>query len=239
MHEAVESLIPAHALGSADPEEARQVAAHVRCCLPCRFLLADYVRLGEELLFAVPLVPAPAHLTDDLRRRLTPPEDIRGRSGRPAWSLSGWGWAALAASLVLLCASNLYWWNRLAAAEASMALQATAIAAVGEASIIRLAGDAPAPGAYGTLTVPTRETVAVLHVYGLPALDPGKVYQVWLIRQGQRDSGGLFTVDARGAGTWIVRAPRPWGEYEAVGVTVEPAGGSQGPTSPRVLGGRL
>ncbi len=239
MHEAVESLIPAHALGSADPEEARQVAAHVRRCFPCRALLADYVRLGEELLFAVPLVSAPAHLHDDLRRRLTAHEAGRRYNGRLAWAPRGWGWAALAASLVLFCASNLYWWDRLTAAEASMALQATAIAAMREAPTVRLAGDAPAPDAYGTLAAPARETVAVLYVYGLPALEPGKVYQVWLIRQGQRDSGGLFTVDARGAGTWIVRAPRPLGEYEAVGVTVEPAGGSQGPTSPRVLGGRL
>lgn len=239
MHEAVESLIPAHALGSADPEEARQVAAHVRCCCSCRVLLADYVRLGEELLFAVPRAPAPAHLTDDLRRRLVAQGDARKRGGRLAWPLSGRGWAALAASLILLLASNLYWWDRLAAAEASIALQATAIAALREASTVRLAGDAPASDAYGTLAVSAREAVAVLYVYGLPALEPGKVYQVWLIRQGQRDSGGLFTVDTRGAGTWIMRAPRPLGEYEAVGVTVEPAGGSPGPTSPRVLGGRL
>jgi hypothetical protein len=49
----------------------------------------------------------------------------------------------------------------------------------------------------------------------------------------------LFTVDASGRGVWVVRSPRPWKEYQAVGATVEPAGGSPGPTSPRVIGGRL
>jgi anti-sigma-K factor RskA len=81
--------------------------------------------------------------------------------------------------------------------------------------------------------------VAALHVYGLPLLEEGKVYQLWLIWDGQRESGGLFEVNEEGEGTLLIQAQRALGEYQAVGVTVEPTGGSPGPTSPRVIGGKL
>ncbi|MFQ5657668.1 MAG: anti-sigma factor [Candidatus Methylomirabilales bacterium] len=60
----------------------------------------------------------------------------------------------------------------------------------------------------------------------------GKTYQLWLIRDGVRDTGGLFSVDDAGRAVLIVRPPQPLETYEAVGATVEPAGRSAGPTSP-------
>lgn len=238
-HEIAQTLIPAHALGATDPEEAGQLDAHLRVCARCRALLADYQVLSDDLLYAIPPVAAPPELAHALRRRLRP---VPGRPVRPrAWFTlpRALPIAALVASLVLLLLTNLYWLRRTDTLGHQTAMQATAIAVLAEAPTIVLRGDTPAPAARGQLYFRPESTMALLHVYELPPLPPDKAYQVWLIRDGHRDSGGLFRVDEGGEGVLLIVAPRPLQEYDAVGITAEPAGGSPGPTSPRVMGGRF
>jgi hypothetical protein len=49
----------------------------------------------------------------------------------------------------------------------------------------------------------------------------------------------VFRVDEQGFGLMRITAPRPFTAYQRVGITEEPAGGSPGPTSPRVIGAAL
>jgi anti-sigma-K factor RskA len=78
-----------------------------------------------------------------------------------------------------------------------------------------------------------------LIVDGLPPLEEGKQYQLWLIRNGERTSGAVFSTDESNYGGTRIRAPLSLLEYSAVGVTIEPEGGSPQPTGTRVLGGPL
>jgi anti-sigma-K factor RskA len=78
-----------------------------------------------------------------------------------------------------------------------------------------------------------------LVVDGLPPLGESQEYQLWLIRDGERTSGAVFSTDEKAYGGTRIRAPRPLTDYSAVGITIEPAGGSPQPTGPRVLGGPL
>jgi len=235
-HEAIEELIPAYALGATEPDESAQVEAHLRTCARCRALLADYQLLSDQLLYTVPYTPAPRHLQADLRRRLATPASTRPRLRLPWLRVPAF---ALVLAAVLLLISNAYWWSRVTQLENQLTLQATAIPLIATGQRARLVGDAPAPQAWGELHFQPQAQVALLQVHQLPPLPPGKVYQLWLIQNGQRDSGGLFRVDERGEGILLVTSPKPLREYDAVGVTVEPEGGSPGPTSPRVIGGNL
>jgi anti-sigma-K factor RskA len=76
-------------------------------------------------------------------------------------------------------------------------------------------------------------------VDGLPSLDEEHEYQLWLIRDGERTSGAIFSTDENSYGGTRIRAPLSLLEYSSVGITIEPAGGSQQPTGERVLGGPL
>jgi anti-sigma-K factor RskA len=78
-----------------------------------------------------------------------------------------------------------------------------------------------------------------LVVDGLPPLGEDQQYQLWLIRDGTRTSGAVFSTDEKSYGGTRIRSPLSLLEYSAVGITVEPAGGSPQPTGPRVLGGPL
>jgi anti-sigma-K factor RskA len=94
--------------------------------------------------------------------------------------------------------------------------------------------------AAGYVYIDPTSTIGLLLTYWLPTLTPDQRFQVWLVTpEGTRDSGGLFTADARGNAHVLINAPAPFAKYASIGVTIEPAGGSAGPTSPRVCGGTI
>lgn len=81
--------------------------------------------------------------------------------------------------------------------------------------------------------------IGILQASDFPPLAPGMVYQLWLIKDGQRTSGGLFTVSDTGSGTLIFSPPDTLDTFDGMGITPEPAGGSAGPTAPPVVTGSL
>ena len=94
--------------------------------------------------------------------------------------------------------------------------------------------------AAGYIYVDPTSSVGLMLTYWLPKINADQRFQVWLVTpDGHRDSGGLFAADARGNAQVLINAPAPFAKYKSVGVTVEPAAGSPGPTSPRVCGGEI
>ena len=77
----------------------------------------------------------------------------------------------------------------------------------------------------------------VLRVHGLPALDSGSVYQVWLRRDGEVISQSMFSVGEDGDGAAAVADDLK--SADAVMVTRERAGGAKAPTEKPVLTVRL
>ncbi|MCZ7546975.1 MAG: anti-sigma factor [Anaerolineae bacterium] len=235
----VTDLLPAYALGCLDAEEAALVASHLETCAHCRADLAGYEAVTGNLALAAPDAAPPAALKRRLMARVAPAAASRRASERaaPAQRLAGWlrpAWPVLGlAALLLIVAlgvSNLLLWQRLNEAPPP----------VGTLRTIGLVGTDAAPVALGTLVVSMDERHGVLAVDGLPPLDATQQYQLWLIDQeGQRTSGAVFSVDEAGYGAAIVEAPQPIFDYSTFGVTIEPAGGSPGPTGTKVLGGEL
>ena len=105
--------------------------------------------------------------------------------------------------------------------------------------VVQLAGDDSTPATTGYLMVFPGENNGSLTVDNAPALQPGFQYQVWLVEDGQRISGGVFSVNDQGYGVLQITADRPLDRFDRLGVTVEPAGGSPDPTGARILGGDL
>jgi anti-sigma-K factor RskA len=238
-HEEIEYLIPAYAMGATDPDESQAVETHLPGCTACRSLVAHYRRLADDMLFALPAAAAPAGLTERMRRRLEP---ARQQAAPEPW------WArlrlrtlapALAALVFLLGITNFYWVGRVNRLENRAVDESAFLARLADAPALPLTADATAPYAQGVLYRPADSPVALLCVYGMPALPVDKTYQLWLIKDGQRDNGGLFRVTQDGFGLLVLQPDRPLSEYTAVGITAEPAGGSPAPTSPRMLGASL
>jgi anti-sigma-K factor RskA len=102
-----------------------------------------------------------------------------------------------------------------------------------------LTGSEVAPEARGIIYISPDGRNGTIVVDGLPVLESEQQYQLWLIKDGKRDSGAVFSVNADGYRGQEIEAPIPLRDYSAFGVTIEPAGGSPGPTGQRVLGFNL
>jgi hypothetical protein len=142
---------------------------------------------------------------------------------------AGWAFGLAALVLLALAVSTLLLWQRV------NTLQAQSPAA--GATLVRLNGTENAPQAVGYLLVFNDHPYGSLTVENAPPLDPARQYQLWLVKDGQRSSGGVFSVNEDGYGTLMISADQPLTQFQTFGITIEPAGGSPGPTGARVLRG--
>ena len=89
------------------------------------------------------------------------------------------------------------------------------------------------PSAAGKLTFDPDSGRAILDVIALSD-DPETVYQLWLIQGETPISAGVFDVDASGSELYVVETAVPT-SFDAIGISIEPPGGSDQPTGDIVL----
>ncbi|MGW6204026.1 anti-sigma factor [Streptomyces sp. NPDC055089] len=83
-------------------------------------------------------------------------------------------------------------------------------------------------GGTATVAVSRSEDAATLAVSGLPPLPAGKVYEAWFIEDGHPVPAGLLSRDP---GRRLTLLDGPVDDATAVALSVEPAGGSEQPTT--------
>ena len=106
-------------------------------------------------------------------------------------------------------------------------------------SVNTLLGTGPWSTARGVVMVSYTSNRGLLLVTDLPALPTDRIYRVWLIRDGVKHSAGWFTVDPLGYGQTIIIPLAPFGQFDAMSITIEPRGGSGDPTGVNILEGDL
>jgi anti-sigma-K factor RskA len=229
-------LLPAYVLGGLDAEEASRVEEHLSSCLICRDESNAFQTAADQLSFAAPEAVPSSDLKDRLMQRVQAtrpqprtPAQIPSRSWLerllPVWSL---------ASLFLifvLAGFNLFLWQRLNRLEV--------ITSPGGMRAVSLHAQDAASRATGFVLISADGDSGALVVDGLPPLGESQQYQLWLIRDGERTSGAVFSTDERSYGGTRIRAPSSLLAYSAVEITIEPSGGSSQPTGDDVLGGPL
>ena len=233
-HRDIIDLIPAYAIRALDEEEERLVAAHLTSCQPCQDELAAYEETVAQLAEIVPREQPGAHLKTRLMERIQPESQLetpptwwdrmtmRLRAAAPVW-------VPVSAVLILvLLLSNILLWRQLNRATSR------------EIMTVTLGGTAAEPDANGVLVLVPGQPEGTLVVDHLTPLPADQQYQLWLVEEdGNRDSGVVFSVDARGRAEVRVSGRKPLPEYSAFGITIEPTGGSPGPTGQQVLGSNL
>jgi anti-sigma-K factor RskA len=255
MNERLEDLLPFYALGTLAPAERAEVEAYVAANPDARARLEEMMRDSSALAQSIEPVDPPPALKKSLMDRIN--ADARPR--RPAFNLSqlfAAFWprtgthlspAIALLSLVLLIAVT--GWAIVLNDEVARLREETAalrrelndqrkmlaqIAAPG-ARLINLSGTEHQPDAHGQFIARADGSSAVLTVTGLAPLEPGQVYQLWLVRGDTPVSAGLFEVDEDGWAVLQVTADVSPGSFDAIGVSIEPEGGSELPTGDRVM----
>ncbi len=230
-------LIPAYALGALDSEERAEFEAWLTTDAEGRRVLADYQAVADSLVLMTPARPAPAYLTDDLRRRLAenPTPVVLPRSARRMSFLRP---LAAVAIVALLVAAVLFWSATQVSAPNGNGAQL--FAQLAEHEDVRRVALAPGEGQNQLAGefVSDGER-AVIEVWELPALSSDQTFELWLVDENGPKSGGLIEAAPSGEPTYIVvPLDKPLDEYQGFGVSIEPEGGSPeaGPTGPRVFG---
>lgn len=255
-------LIPAYALGALDAEDHTAVEALLQTDAEARQLLAEYQVIADNLVIATPARRAPAHLQDDLRRRLamssTPhPQPLSQVQREDKQSTSATSpqatvpkppeitvvrrrnvWpmvAGLAAALVVIVGALLL---LRPAADPGEQLYAQIVA---QADVRRIPiTTSEGFGASGELVMTADGAKAVIQVESLPTISAAQTFQLWLVDANGARSGGLIQSLSTESTYYIVLPLEKSAlDYAGFGVSIEPAGGSpdpNGPTGPRVFG---
>jgi anti-sigma-K factor RskA len=254
--EHVSDLLPGYALGCLDEQELLTVARHLSHCAMCRRDLSAFLNAADQVALAIPQKTPPVDLKQKILRRAEQPSTQAApvpvtpsiqraapakEPARKSWldtfrnfltHPAGLAFSAVTLLLVIfLAASNLLLWQKMNDLQSRVPQ--------GNMQLVRLVGTDNAPQAQGYLMVFKRETYGTLVIENAPPLKPGYQYQLWLVRDGKRTSGGVFSVSEDGYGTVQVISSQPLESYPSFGITIEPAGGSPAPTGKKVLGGKF
>jgi anti-sigma-K factor RskA len=237
--------LAAYALGALDADDISALESHLAECQDCQSELADYQSVASGLLQSIPPQTPPPRLRHELIARLP---SHQPRPSKPFANIFGRfpiGQVASGVAMLMLLGLNIFSslqirdlrQEQTALAE-RISQDQTAIAMLAYPSTRALPVHADVENLTGSMLVDKDKSTAVLVLWNLPQVEAGQTYQVWLIdSEGGRTSGGLFRpVDDWGYTTATIWSPHPLEQYVGVGVTVEPEGGSEGPTGSRVLG---
>jgi anti-sigma-K factor RskA len=225
-----------YALGLLEENEQARIARHLRAgCPVCEPRLQRALALNAAVLASAPAEEP------GLRLRA---QTIKVLAGQQS-SVIRWPyvWAAAAASV-----AGIAVWTGL-----ELKQTASQFAAVRSELAQRKQGDARIQQALAVLSDPrTRLAVAttgtrasyylnptrgvVLIATSLPAAEPGRAYQMWIIPKGQSPRpAGLFQPDEGGTVVHVFEAELPPGSTAALAVSVEPETGSAAPTTTPML----
>ncbi len=237
-HSPFRENFPAYALGALDTEDAAALESHLQTCESCRTELAEYRRISDSLLTAMPArQPSPA-----LRKRLQSHLPSAQKTSRPrfAWSFSQ---LALGVALMLLLSISLFSFaqmRQIQNQQASLLRQlktnqfALSMLAYPGTQSFPIAGGGSLSG---SVLIDREQNTVALVMWHLPTLPQDQTYQIWLIEpNGHRISAGLFrSQEDTSYTTQPVFSKQALSDFAGIGVTVEPAGGSEQPTGPRVF----
>ena len=232
-----EDLKDAYALGALPDNERASVEAYLALHPERQAEIDDMVGVAGLLALAPPEQEPPA----DLRRRLMQVVESEAVQPRAAESpSSSWfGWlrglrnVALGAAAVLVV--GLLSWNVLLQEDVQdlreQVEQARSANEAQQTREIALDGTWAEQGARAEVTA-LKDDRAILVVEDMPSMPDDRTGQVWVIRDEKPEPSGLLEPSGNMAATAITTNLRG---ADAIAVTIEPAGGSEEPTSDPVL----
>jgi anti-sigma-K factor RskA len=238
-HERFDELKEAYVLGALPEEERREVeeflAQH-----PERQAEVDELGAFAGLLALTPQEHEPA---PELRRSIMSVVESEARSSsarseprfaglRELFSLQN---LALAAAALLVI--GLFSWNMLLQGEVrDLQGRVANLQQSPQSRMVALEGTGDAPQQGHAEVMILDDDRAVLMAEDMPRAPEGRTYQIWVIEGDVPEPGGLF--EPRGESVAAV-VEKPLDEGDVIAVTIEPAGGSQQPTTDPLMTAKL
>ena len=243
-HEELEMSLAAWVLDAVSADEADEMRLHIEGCASCREATARMERASGALPLAVDEVRPPARLRERVLsaaaasrgtavapapRRMEPrrpskvtPPPAMPRSRNPVFAAAA---AVLLALLVGVVAGDL--------------LGRTAVPPASAVARYTIVGSQELAGAKASVIDLKSDGVALVDFTGLPQVQAGKVYEVWLITpSGRADPAAVFVPDSNGSKVVLVN--HSLSGYSVMAVTREAGpSGTDAPTEQPQMAGKL
>ncbi|CRK58725.1 FIG111991: hypothetical protein [Alloactinosynnema sp. L-07] len=233
----IHALTGAYALDAIPEIERAAFERHLAECESCvqevRELRATATRLGEAAAEQPPPALKAAVLARIAEvRQQSPLDELAARRNRSPWPTRLFGAAAAVLLAVSVTLGVLLVQTRGDADSGRQ--QVAAMSALLAADDARIVTGATAQGLSGTVVVSRKQGQIMLLANNIPAAPAGKTYQVWLIGDSPAPKSiGVFEPDQNGRAALVDGSGVH--DAKAIGVTVEPDGGSDQPTTPPVM----
>jgi anti-sigma-K factor RskA len=219
----IHALSGAYAVDALDPDERAQFERHLAACTACQAEVAS-LRETSALLAGDVEADPPAALRDSVLaaistvRPLAPETPARAGSRRPRRLTT----LLAAAVLVGVTGAGVAVWEQTRSETPSVADRV-----LDAADAQRVEVDLPG-GARASVVRSVSQGRAVLVTHDMPPAPPGRVYELWLqTPAGVMEPAGLMD----GAGSTTVMLKGDAAKATGAGITVEPDGGSDAPTT--------
>jgi anti-sigma-K factor RskA len=234
-HDELKSLIAPYVLGAVSTDEEREVRSHIMSCDDCMREAESLSPVASALALAVDEAPVPSGFADAIVAKVQ--SERPAPTGAPVTVVDRWfrwrkvlaGVAAVSVLTTVVLASALI------AQRGQVQRYESAVPPLVHGEGIRLEG---AGGAVARM-VPTADG-ATLFATGLDEAPDRHTYQLWLMECDDPDD--IETCEPTSAGTFdvsggiaVLETGASIEGYDRAAVTVEPDGGSRGPTSLPVI----
>ncbi|MDP9232941.1 MAG: anti-sigma factor [Actinomycetota bacterium] len=229
-HEAAKDLIAPYVLGAVSPEEEASIRDHIMSCDEC-MQEAESLSIASS---ALPLLADPVELPPGFVDRVVAQvHDARpatrsataGARGRGYRRWTGVQVVATSGLLVLALILGGFLINQHANLEQRQKVLTALLRHEGDGMVLR------GPSGMVAKVIPTTNG-SIFVASGLHEPPADHTYQLWLLRNGTPVSAGTFTMKG---GLAVLESQLALDGYDHAAVTVEPAGGSDHPTTQPII----
>lgn len=233
----IHTLAGPYALDALPEEERRFFEEHLEVCAGCRQEVRELEATAARLGAASAHEP-PASMKERVMGEVETTRQVRrpvGLRAQPTlWRPLVVPAAAALALVVVALGFVIAQLNQQVNQVEADAEQVRQILTASDVTVVPL--DAPA-GTAASFAYSPAQGRGVFVAEGLAAVDPTMTYELWVISDGQPSPAGLFTPDDGGDVSQLVQDGLV--DADAVGVTIEPEGGSAQPTGDILMFGEF
>lgn len=225
IHESIESLIAAYAMGAVPEEEVPAIRAHILSCEACFAEAESYTEALAALATSVAPASVPEGFADRVltKARGEPVSPARGTGAGRRFRRALAPVVAVVATIFLLGTTVAL----LRATDREREYQRVVASLARDPDAFSLEG----PGGAEAMLA-SSDGGLVLVAVDLGEAPRGRDYQLWLIKDGVPTPGVTFDVTES---IVVVESDEDLDAYEGAAITVEPDGGSRQPTTDPVL----
>jgi anti-sigma-K factor RskA len=229
-HDQIHEMLPAYALGCLDEEKAELVSEHIATCAKCNGQFLEYRSTVDAMAYDAPVVCPPDSLKQKLMQRIQTTAEkpsvsqpaIKHRKLKSLWqNLSPALAVASLALIVSLTVVNLLQWHHTQKLQNEIAV---------ELLVLKMKGTHRAPKGDGTFIISQNRKKGVLVASDLPIPKENQQYQLWMKKNGQQVSGGVFSVTPTGYAVVEIQSMESLSNFRSFEITLEPEGGSPTPS---------